>query len=91
MSWVVVDTRTGLRSYEFPNPYHTIGGARRAITRRVNAGSVDHNHFTVKTVEDYMASVPMVTRHNLMTGEPFQIRADAPACIDPSRETYWRM
>jgi hypothetical protein len=33
-----------------------------------------------------------VTRHNLMTGKPFQIRADeAGTCVDPSTERYWSM
>ena len=92
MSWVIVDTNTALRSREFPDDYRTIGGARRAIAQAVNRGRVDHNHFTVESLGAYIASVPMVTRHNLMTGKPFQIRADqAGTCVDPSTERYWSM
>jgi|APFre7841882654_1041346.scaffolds.fasta_scaffold307765_1 hypothetical protein len=91
MTWVVVDIKTALRSSKFPTNYNTIGGAKRAISRAINRGTVEYGHFVIKTLADYTDSVPVVTRYNLMTGEPFQIRADSPACCDPSTETYWSM
>jgi len=33
----------------------------------------------------------MVTRHNLMSGKPYQERRDTPVYLSPSSETYWSM
>ena len=95
--FVIVDSAT---KCSFTNPrtrvehYSTERAAKSAITRisKMLAGwGRKVPNFFVMEHGAYVAQVPMITVTNLMTGLPVTIRADTPACCDPSTETYWSM
>ena len=95
MSWVIVDRNTGLKSGVFSgnsSGYSEISTAKAAITRAVNNGRIETDCYNIVSLAEYHANMPMVTRYNLMTGKPFQIRADqVGGPCDPATERYWSM
>jgi hypothetical protein len=71
-------------------PFDTEAGAKCSLTRRVNAGHVKREDYTVISVEEFRKiPVPMETKINLMTGKEFTQPIGTPMVCDPSTETYW--
>ena len=83
--------------------FNTVAAAKAAKTRLAKiAVNKDQNDkywgqdfaaLEIITAAEYTEIMEnsMVERVNLMSGKKFMIRRDAPACTDPSTETYWSM
>ena len=97
MKYVLVD---GITKCQFVHPrtkkifYNSYRGALAARTRLFRTDWNNQNvprMIWIMSEKEYEAQVPTKTVKNLMTGQEMTMRADTPACCDPSTETYWSM
>lgn len=59
---------------------------------RIDPTKVVYDDFEIADSQEFYEKIELkVIKKHLLTGEPFKIGANAPACIDPSTETYHSM
>jgi hypothetical protein len=73
--------------------YATERAAKAALTRLINDGKLfGKADFAVAERGKFFNEIEeQVVKINLMSRKEFTIGINAPACVDPSTETYWSM
>jgi len=100
MSFVIYNIKTTIiltpRNNQWQTSYKTEGAAKAARTRIIKAEmtrerprfGIDDDFAIADGVIFKDKIEKQVTRTNLISGKEFQININAPACVDPSTETY---
>lgn len=74
--------------------FATKSAAKATLTycSRVDPTKVAYDDFDIADSQEFYEKIEhQLIKKNLLTGAPFTIGANAPACIDPSTETYHSM
>jgi beta-galactosidase beta subunit len=68
--------------------YKTVGAAKAAMTRQ----NLSPTEYAISDSEIFFETIEKkVTKRNIQGGKEFEIGVNAPACVDPSTETYHSM
>jgi hypothetical protein len=91
--YVIVNVGTG-KAYKKPRAYrrteYKTAAAAKGICTRFEREQV-LSQWRVMLAADYDASLKMVERTNIMTGQKFMEAEDTPYFCSPSSERYWSM
>jgi hypothetical protein len=81
-----------LRPNSFHPGYKTTGAANAALTKAVKEKKIAREDFDIAEKQTFFFTIEkQETKKNLLSGKEFQIGVNAPACVDPSTETYHSM
>ena len=95
MSFVIyhIETTKILRKRWYDKPYKTEAAAKAGLTRFLDKDpSLKRSDYAIADSLNFHKHIEKkVIKNNLISGKPFEIAVNEPACTDPSTETYWSM